>query len=124
MSKVIERTLGILAIIIILLSLSGCSLITEGKIIEKKFTPAHTETLLVPIVMSTGTSTFTNFIPVTRDYEDQWVIIFEGVNEEGETDIRKVYTDEETYNSHEVGDNFVYVEDRDEDEPEYTEEEL
>lgn len=124
MSKVIERTLGILAIILILLSLSGCSLITEGKIIEKKFIPAHTETLLVPIVMSSGTSTFTNFIPVIRDYEDQWVIIFEGIDEEGETDIRKVYTDEETYNSHEVGDNFVYITNRDSDEPEYTEEEL
>jgi hypothetical protein len=124
MSKVIERTLGIVAIILILLSLSGCSTITEGKIIEKEFIPAHTETLLVPIVMSTGKSTFTNFIPVIRDYEDQWVIMFEGTNEEGEKEARKVYTDEETYNSYEVGDNFVYVEDRDEDEPEYTEEEL
>ena len=124
MSKVIERTLGILAIILILLSLSGCSTITEGKIIEKEFTPAHTETILLPVVTKVGNSTFTNLIPVTRDYEDQWVIIFEGVNEKGEIDIRKVYTDEETYNSHEVGDNFIYVEDRDEDEPEYTEEEL
>ncbi len=99
-------------------------MITEGKILEKKFIPAHTETLLLPFITKVGNSPFTNFIPVAREYEDQWIIIFEGVNEEGETDIRKIYTDEETYNSHEVGDNFVYVEDRDEDEPEYTEEEL
>lgn len=124
MSKVIERTLGILAIIVILLSLSGCSTITEGKIIEKEFIPAHTESILIPVVTKVGNSTITNLIPVIRDYEDQWVIIFEGMNEEGEKETRKVYTDKETYNSYEVGDNFVYVEDRDEDEPEYTEEEL
>lgn len=124
MSKMIERTLGILAIILILLSLSGCSTITEGKIVEKEFIPAHTETLLVPIVMSTGTSTFTNFIPVTRDYEDQWIIIFEGMNEEGEKETRKVYTDEKTYNLCDIGENFIYVTNRDSDEPEYTEEEL
>ena len=124
MSKAIERTLGILAIILILLSLSGCSTITEGKIIEKEFIPAHTESILIPVVTKVGNSTITNLIPVIRDYEDQWVIVFEGINEEGETETRKVYTKEETYNSYEVGDNFVYVEDRDSDEPEYTEEEL
>lgn len=79
---------------------------------------------MIPVVTKVGNSTITNLIPVIRDYEDQWVIIFEGMNEEGEKETRKVYTDEETYNSYEVGDNFVYVEDRDEDEPEYTEEEL
>ena len=124
MNKFIERTLGIVAIILILLFLSGCSTITEGKIIEKEFIPAHTESILIPVVTKVGNSTITNLIPVIRDYEDQWVIIFEGTNEEGEKETRKVYTDEETYNSYEVGDNLVYVEDRDEDEPEYTEEEL
>lgn len=124
MSKIIERVLAILAIILIILSLSGCSTITEGVIVEKKFIPEHTETLYVPIVSKVGNSTITNLIPVMRDYEDQWIIIFEGINEEGEKETRKVYTNEATYNSCEIGDNFVYITNRDEDEPEYTEEEL
>jgi hypothetical protein len=124
MSKVIERTLGIVAIILILLSLSGCATITEGVIIEKEFIPAHTESILIPVVTKVGNSTITNLIPVVRDYEDQWVIIFEGINEEGEKETRKVYTNEATYNSCKIGDNFVYITNRDSDEPEYTEVEL
>lgn len=124
MSKIIERVLAILAVILIILSLSGCSTITEGEIVEKKFIPEHMETMYIPIVTKVGNSTITNLIPVMRDYEDQWIIVFEGINDEGEKEARKVYTDEETYNSYEIGDNFLYVEDRDEDEPEYTEEEL
>jgi hypothetical protein len=124
MSKVIERTLGIVAIILILLSLSGCATITEGVIIEKEFIPAHTESILIPVVTKVGNSTITNLIPVVRDYEDQWVIIFEGINEEGEKETRKVYTNEATYNSCKIGENFVYITNRDSDEPEYTEVEL
>lgn len=124
MSKIIERTLGIVAIILILISLSGCSTITEGVIVEKEFIPEHTETLYVPIMTKVGNSTITNLIPVMRDYEDQWVIVFEGINEEGEKETRKVYTNEATYNLCEIGEKFVYITNRDSDEPEYTEEEL
>lgn len=123
MSKIIERTLGIVAIILILLSLSGCATITEGVIVEKEFIPAHTESILIPVVTKAGNATITNLIPVTREYEDQWVIIFEGINEEGEKETRKVYTNEATYNLCEIGENFVYVTNRDSDEPEYKEEE-
>ena len=65
----------IAAIAISLFLLTGCrSQITHGKVIAKDFTPAHSRVVMVPVVHSTGKSTFTTLHPFVYHYEDEWEI--------------------------------------------------
>ena len=92
----------------------------EGTIIEKEFIPAHTERSTVPVMHRVGKVTITNMIPVTRHYDDQWTITFEGYLNDKHT-VRTVYVTEVVYNSYNLGDTFVYDKDRDSDEERYEE---
>lgn len=93
----------------------------EGTVIEKEFIPAHTTRTTISIPHRVGKITTVSVIPVTRHYDDQWTITFEGYLN-GEKKVRTAYVTQEVYDSHEVGDHFIYNKDRDSDEETYVEE--
>ena len=59
-----KRAVLVVLAVILLLGLSGCSgKITSGEVVEKNFTPAHSEVRLIPIVISNGKSSSTRLVP-------------------------------------------------------------
>lgn len=111
----------VVAIALAGICLTGCSgKITEGEIYEKEYKPEKTSIVTVPIVHTNGKSTYTTIIPVTYHYPDRWCVRIRSLNqdEDGEYETAEYYTTEEVYNECEIGDLFVYDEDRDyEEEP-------
>ena len=93
----------------------------EGTVIEKEFIPAHTNRTTISIPHRVGKITTVSVIPVTRHYDDQWTITFEGYLD-GKLKVRTAYVTKEVYNSYEIGDRFIYDKDRDSDEESYVEE--
>lgn len=93
----------------------------EGTVISKEFEPAHTTRSTISIPHRVGKITTVTVVPVTRHYDDQWKITFEGYLD-GKLKVRTAYVTEEVYNSYEIGDHFIYDKDRDSDEESYVEE--
>ena len=118
MKKLILTLLSVLLI----MTFVGCSSITEGKVINKKFIPAHTDQTIITVPQRIGKITTIRTYPVTRSYPDQWQITFEGPNNKEELETRIVYVDKTTYDSYEIGDDFVYDKEKCNNEETYTEE--
>lgn len=98
--------------LIMLLSLCGCSdKITEGEVYEKEYREAHTSLMMLPLVMSNGKTTTTTIVPYIVYYPDRYVIHIRAfVDNEWVTE--DFYVSEEVYNSINIGDMFVFDEDR------------
>lgn len=92
----------------------------EGTVVATEFIPAHTTRTTISIPHRVGKITTVSVIPVTRHYDDQWTITFEGYLD-GKYKERTVYVSEEVYNSYKIGDFFVFDENRDADEESYVE---
>lgn len=106
-----KKFLTIIVGLFLILSLSSCSSqIKEGFIIDKSFSPAHTVTTTVSQPVMCGKTVIV--VPRTQiiHYDDEWNIIIEGVNEEGEKEKREIEVSEETYSSLEIGDYYVMQE--------------
>lgn len=98
-------------------------LITEGEVINKTFTPAHSSVQIIPIVTSNGKTTSTTMIPYVYYYDDKWEITIQDYNEDAEEMETATYrVTEEVYNSVEIGAEFIYSEDMQPNTPEYTRE--
>ena len=95
------------------LLLSACAEhITEGTIYDKKFTPAHTSTYIIPQSMYiNGHVTIIN-IHHTSYEDDKYVLYISNmVDEERRTNSFEVSKD--TYDAYEIGDWFAYYPDAD-----------
>lgn len=101
--------------------LSGCqNSITQGEVIEKEFTPSHTEVMLVPLVHSNGKTSYTTLVPFIYSYSDSWKITIQSYDEEtGENSTATYRVTENVYNSVEIGSEFIYDENMKPSEPEY-----
>ena len=103
--------------------LSGCGeTITEGEVIEKNYTPAHIQTAIIPVVHSNGKTSYTTLIPFIYYYADKWTITIRGYSDEGEEQTATYRVTEEVYNNTAVGSEFVYTEEMEPSNPEYTRE--
>lgn len=98
--------------LIMLLSLCGClDKITEGEVYEKEYREAHTSLMMLPLVVSNGKTTTTTIVPYIVYYPDRYVIHIRAfVDNEWVTE--DFYVSEEVYNSINIGDMFVFDEDR------------
>lgn len=106
-----------------LILLSGCSAkITSGEVTDKTFTPEHTETRLVTVVHSNGKTTYTTVVPYVYHYPDTWRITIRNLDENGNELNETFRVTEDVYNSVDIEDEFVYDEDFEPNEPEYTRE--
>ena len=119
-----KRAVLVVLAVILLLGLFGCSgKITSGEVIEKNFTPAHSEVRIIPIVISNGKSVSTRIIPYVYRYSDRWEITIAAWDEEEKKMQTATYrVTEEVYEAVEIGAEFVYNKDLKPIEPEYTRE--
>ena len=90
-----KRLLIFLMLFVLLVMLTACKSIDYGTVIDKSFTPGHTESYIVP--MRIGKTMVC--MPRTRHVRDTWTIFVE--NEEGRESWN---VSEEFYNSVEIGD--------------------
>ena len=111
-------------ILTLTLLLCGCSdKITSGEVIEKNFTPAHTERRLVTTFVYTGKTAIPICVPYVFHYNDKWEIKIRKYSEEEQKFLYATYTlTEEAYNQIEIGNEFIYSKDLESALPEYTKE--
>ena len=114
----------LLVVIISICMLTGCSdKLTEGEVIEKDFTEAHTQVMIIPIVHSNGKTSWTQMIPYIYYYPDTWKITIQKWNEEDKEMLQATWrVTKDVYDVVNIGDEFVYDEDMQPEEPEYTRE--
>lgn len=123
MGKLKKLSLLVVLLLVALLVCSCGNEITEGEVYEKEFKPAETQSLFIPMVISTGKTTVTSVIPVIRHYPCRYIIRIRQYNEEENTFLYNEYfVDLETYNKVNNGDWFVYDEDFCLEEEPYTQE--
>ena len=119
-----KRAVFAVLAVALLLVLSGCSgKITSGEVVEKNFTPAHSETRIIPLVISNGKTSRVMPIPYVYHYSDKWEITIAAWDEkEKEMQTATYRVTEEVYEAVEIGAEFVYDKDMKPIEPEYTRE--
>ena len=118
-----KKIIGALICIFLVVSLCGCSnVITEGEVYEKEYREAHTTVMMLPLVISNGKTTKTTMIPFLVHYPDRYVIFIKAYQDE-EWKTEDFYVSKEVYDSINIGDMFLYDEERGDlqDEP-YTKE--
>lgn len=118
-----KRIIGALICILLVVSLCGCSnAITESEVYEKEYREAHTQVIVFPLIISNGKTSSTIMIPYFVHYPDRYVIFIKAYQDE-EWKTEDFYVSKEVYDSINVGDMFLYDEERGDlqDEP-YTKE--
>ena len=118
MKRKIVAFIGIFSI------LTGCSkAITEGEVISKEFTPAHTQIMFIPIVHTNGKTSYTTLIPFIYYYNDKWEVTIQQYDDEQKEMLSATYRiTEEVFDAVTIGSEFVYSNDMEPLEPEYTRE--
>lgn len=106
-----------------LMLLCGCSSkITEGEVYEKEYREEFTTVMWLPLSISNGETVTTMMIPYIIHYPERYVIHIKAfINDEWLTE--DFYVSKEVYDSINIGDMFLYDEERGDlqDEP-YTKE--
>lgn len=93
--------------------------------VSKEFTPAYSQTMMVPIVYSNGKTTYTTMVPFLYHYDDDWEVTIQQYSEEESSMLSATYrVTQEVYDSVSIGDEFVYEKDMEPDTPQYTREEV
>ena len=111
-------------LVLMLLLLVGCGArIASGEVIDKKYTEAHTQVIMAPIVMSNGKTTTTTIIPFIYHYADRWEITIRQYDAEDGAEVTATYrVTQEVYDAVSMHDEFVYDKDMEPEELEYTRE--
>lgn len=107
----IKRIKSVLFVLFISVLISACgNKITEGKVYEKEFIPAHSETVLMPMVIPCGKSVVTVMRPQIIRKSDTWYIKIESAElDEGGNIEKAIYSvTEEIFNQYEVGDFYSH----------------
>ncbi len=117
-----NKAAALLLSVLLCLALCGCApKLQEGEVCEKNFTPAHTDYLIVPLVISNGKTTNVIMLPVRRKYPDQYAISIKAVQDD-EWITETFYVTQDVYDAVEIGGYFRYDADRDKTEPVYYDE--
>lgn len=118
-----KKTLSILLVAIILLSLCGCApKITEGEIYDKEYREAFTTVQLFPLVVSNGKTSTTRLIPYVMYYPERYVIHIKAYKDE-KWQTEDFYVSRDVYETAKIGDMFCYDSERgDLDDEPYTKE--
>ena len=108
-------------LVLMFLLLVGCGAkITSGEVIDKKYTKAHTQVIMVPLVMSNGKTTTTTIIPYLYHYADRWEITIRQYDAENGAEVTATYSvTQDVYDAVNLHDEFVYNKDMEPEEPEY-----
>ena len=93
---------------VLLLSLFSCQKLKYSNIVEKWYEPARTYIYMMPIVHSTGKTSYTTFMPVPMYDNEDWCIKVTGIGTKGDTITRTYYVDKLQYDTLKVG-SFICV---------------
>jgi hypothetical protein len=92
----IKPAIALYAMLAVVFLCGGCNRLKEGDVISKHYDPTNTYMMLMPMIISNGTSTTTIMIPyLITDYED-WVVEIEGTYN-GEKRTEDVYVSQKKY---------------------------
>ena len=109
--------------IALLFSLTGCSSkITKGEVTARRFTPAHSQVIVIPLVISNGKSSRTMLIPMVYHYADKWEITISTTDKDGKTETATYRVTKDVYDATPMSAEFVYDKSFTPTEPEYTRE--
>ena len=119
-----RKIVAFIGILLIFSILTGCSkAITEGEVISKEFTPAHTQIMFIPIVHTNGKTSYTTLIHFIYYYNDKWEVTIQQYDDEQKEMLSATYRiTEEVFDAVTIGSEFVYSNDMEPLEPEYTRE--
>lgn len=114
----------VVLLVLLLFILTGCGQkITEGEVVAKKYSPAHSSVVLIPIVHTNGKTSYATIVPFIYHYSDKWEITIEAYDAEKEETVSATYrVTESVYDAVEIGAEFVYEENMEPETPEYTRE--
>lgn len=92
-------------IVILLGVIVSCtSPITEGHVVKKMYEPERTYTQMVPITRMSGKTTVTTYIPQIVHDDEDFYVIFENKNEDGEVVQRTIAVQKSFYERVSTGD--------------------
>lgn len=97
------------AMLCAVLFLSSCEKLRYGNVIEKEYHPSWTQTMLLPMVISTGKTTTTILVPYFVYHNESWSIDVKGIGTKSDTITRTFYIDKLAYDTINIG-HFVCVE--------------
>lgn len=99
-------------------------ILTQGEVYEKEFIPAHSQMMIMPMVIYSGKTTTTVMIPYMYYYPDIWVIRIKSFKN-GKWVTEDFYVSREVYDAIKIGSEFKYEPNRGDlnDQP-YTREEV
>ena len=97
--------------IILIVSLCGCSAITEGEVYEKEYREAHTQIMMMPLNISNGKTSSVIMVPYFVRYPERYVIFIKAYQDKKWV-TEDFYVSKEVYDAVNIGDMFLYDEDR------------
>ena len=109
----------IFVIIIITITLFGCSKIKEGQVIEKWYEPESMDLVLLPSTIINGKSTIIIMLPYYIYDGEDFCIKVKGINNKGDEVIKNFYIAKESYDSLSVGQYICIDGDCLDDDPTY-----
>lgn len=124
-NELMSRKLLTLAVLVFsLFLLSSCSeKITSGEVVDKKYTPEHTEQKIIPVTIYTGKTSSVIMVPYMYHYNDCWEITIRDWDEKEAEFVTATYrVTEDAYNNTYIGGEFEYIEEMNPNTPEYTRE--
>ena len=87
--------------------ITSCSpRISEGEIINKQFSPAYTQILVLPVFLYTGKTSTVIFLPMFIAHPDSYRINIKAFND-NEWKERTLYLSKEVYEKVSIGDWFI-----------------
>lgn len=104
------------------MAVTGCGKeqLREGEIYDKAFTPAHSETTILPLTIYNGKTFTVTYIPCIYHYYDSYCIkIREYDPDKKNYKTAQYYTTKEVFDACEIGGIFIYDETRDFEEVQY-----
>lgn len=117
-----KRAVLVVLVVVLLLGISGCSgKLKSGEVIKKSYTPAHSETRIIPLVTFNGKTSNVMLIPYIYYYSEKWEVTIAAWDEKEKKMQTATYrVTKEVYEAAEIGAEFVYDKDMKPIEPEYT----
>jgi uncharacterized lipoprotein NlpE involved in copper resistance len=105
---VFVKKIIIVLLVVVTMILGGCShRLNSGEVYNKEYTPAHTQTMIIPIVISNGKTSETILMPYIYYYPDTWTLkIKDFQDNKWITD--EYYVSKDVYDAVSVGNEFKY----------------
>ena len=91
-------------LLLLLMLLTACSIepLSNATVVDKHYEPSHTRT----VMMWTGKI----MIPVVRHFPEEWTIMIEGFDEDGEKVTKTYSVSKKEYKKYKIGDKYKYEE--------------